>query len=101
MPGRSTISTCFRELKQKMMDRFDIETDPSVIWKEMFSVKLEPNEMLEDFSLRVQFMALNAHPGAKEKTIQQISIEAFVHGLSDKDAPKSFSDKCPKTIQKA
>ena len=46
-------------------------------------------------------MAMDAHPGAKEETIQQISIEVFLRGIPDKDAAQSSSDKCPKTIQKA
>ena len=46
-------------------------------------------------------MAMDAHPGAKEETIQQISVEVFLRGLPDKEAAHSSSDKCPKTIQKA
>ena len=46
-------------------------------------------------------MAMDAHPGAKEETTQQISIEVFLTGIPDKDAAHSSSDKCPKTIQKA
>ena len=84
-----------------MAERFDIKADPSVIHKEMFSVKLDSNETLEEFAQRVQFMAMDAHPGAKEETIQQISVEVFLRGLPDKEAARSSSDKCPKTIQKA
>ena len=89
----------YKELKLKMRDRFDIKMYPSVNLREMFSVKLEPNETLEDFAQRAQFMALGAHPGAKEETIQQISIEIFLCRLPNKDAKRSSSDKCPKTIQ--
>ena len=46
-------------------------------------------------------MAMDAHPGAKEETIQQISVEVFLRCLPDKEAAHSSSDKCPKTIQKA
>ena len=46
-------------------------------------------------------MAMDAHPGAKEETIQQISIEVFLRGIPDKDAARSSSGKCLKTIQKA
>ena len=91
----------YRKLKKKMAERFDIKADPSVICKEMFSVKLDSNETLEEFAQRVQFMAMDAHPGAKEETIQQISVEVFLRGLPDKEAARSSSDKCPKTIQKA
>ena len=84
-----------------MAERFDIKADPSVIRKEMFLVKLDSNETLEEFAQRVQFMAMDAHPGAKEETIQQISVEVFLRGLPDKEAARSSSDKCPKTIQKA
>ena len=46
-------------------------------------------------------MAMDVHPGAKEETIQQISIEVFLRGIPDKDAARSSSDKCLETIQKA
>ena len=58
-------------------------------------------ETLEEFAQKVQFMAMDAHPGAKEETIQQISIKVFLRGIPDKDAAQSSSDKCLKTIQKA
>ena len=84
-----------------MSKRFNIKTDPSVIHKEMFLVKMGSEETLEEFAQTVQFMVMDAHPGAKEETIQQISIEVFLRGFPDKDAAHSSSDKCPKTIQKA
>ena len=84
-----------------MAERFDMTADPRVICKEMFSVKLDSDETLKEFAQRVQFMAMDAHPGAKEETIQQISIEVFLRGLPHKEAAHSSSDKCPKTIQKA
>ena len=83
-----------------MAERFDIKADLSVIHKEMFSVKLDSGETLEEFAQRVQFMAMDAHPGAKEETIQQISVEVFLKGLLNKEAAHSSSDKYPKTIQK-
>ena len=69
--------------------------------KVMFSVRLDSDETLEEFAQRVQFIATDAHPGAKEETIQQISVEVFLRGLPDKEAACSSSDKCSKTIQKA
>ena len=88
----------YKKLKKKMAERFDIKADPNVIHKEMFSFKLDSNETLEEFVQGVQFMAKGAHPGAKEETIQQISVEVFLRGLPDKEAACSSSDKCPKTI---
>ena len=64
-----------------MSERFNIKTDPSVIRKEMFLVKMGSEETLEEFAQKVQFMAMDAHPGAKEETIQQISIEVFLRGI--------------------
>ena len=72
----------YRKLKKKMAERFDIKADPSVIRKEMFLVKLDSNETLEEFAQRVQFMAMDAHPGAKEETIQQISVEVSLEGFA-------------------
>ena len=57
-----------------MSERFNIKTGPSVIHKEMFLVRMGSEETLEEFAPKVQFMAMDAHPGAKEETIQQISI---------------------------
>ena len=84
-----------------MSERFNIKTDPSVIRKEMFLVKMGSEETLEEFAQKVQFMTLDAHQGTKEETIQQISIVVFLRGIPDKDAACSSSDKCLKTIQKA
>ena len=53
-----------------MSERFNIKTDPSVICKEMFLVKMGSEETLEEFAQKAQFMAMDAYPGAKEETIQ-------------------------------
>ena len=81
----------YKKLKKKLAERFDIKADPSVIRKEMFSVQLDSNETLEEFAQRVQFMAMDAHPGAKEETIQQIYVEVFLRGLPGKEASRSSS----------
>ncbi len=62
---------------------------------------MSSDENLEDFAQWVLFLAQDAHPGAKEDTVQQIVVEVFLRGITDKEAARSASDKCPVTIQKA
>ena len=91
----------YRKLKAKMADRFDIRTDPSITRKELQTLKMVSEESLENFAQRVLFLTMDAFPGAKEGTIQQMAIEVFLRGVTDKDAARSASDKCPKTLSKA
>ena len=85
-----------------MKRRFDIKTNPTTLRKELWSVAQGSEESLEDYSQRVYFTVMDAYPGAKEKTLQEIAVEVFLRGLEDHpDADKSASEKGPKTIHKA
>ena len=91
----------YEKLKKKMAERFDVKVNPSISRRELTMVKMTSDETLEEFSQRVYFLTMDAYPGAKEGTIQQIAVEVFLRGLTDKEAARTASDKCPKTVSKA
>ena len=70
-----------------MSERFNIKTDPSVICKEMFLVKMGSEETLGEFAQKVQFMAMDAHPGAKEEISSKSLLKSFLEVSPTKMQP--------------
>ena len=91
----------YERLKKKMAERFDVKVNSRISRRELTMVKMTSDETLEEFSQQVYFLTMDAYPGAKEGTIQQIAVEVFLRGLTDKEAAKTASDKCLKSISKA
>ena len=64
-------------------------------------LKQGDSETLEEFSQRIQFNVMDRFPGAKEETIEQLSVEHFLKGCIDKRAASLAMDKNPKYLHRA
>ena len=95
------IGTDFRLLKEKLSRRFGAKDAPITVRRGLQFIKQEENETLEEYSQRVHFLVMDGYPGAREKTIEHISVEHFLRGCLDKRAAAVTMDKNPKEIHKA
>ena len=83
----------FHDLSKKMTRRFSNKDAPVAARRQLQFIKQKETESLQDFSQRVHFMAMEGHPGAKDKTINQIAVESFLRGCKDRESAHSAMDK--------
>ena len=91
----------FKLMKDKLSKRFGVKDAPITVRRSLPNVKQGELETLEEFGQRVNFLVMDGYPGAREKTIEQISVEHFLRGLLDKRAAAVAMDKNPKRLHKA
>ena len=91
----------YYKLKKTMTRRFSTKEAPIAARRQLMSIRQKEGENLEEYSQRVQFLCMDGHPEAREETIDQIAVEAFLRGCRDKDAAKSAMEKNPRSIYKA
>lgn len=91
----------YKKLKLELKHRFSSKEAPVAARRQLQFVKQREDESLEQFSQRVHFLALDGYPLAEKRTVQQISVEAFLRGSREKDAARTAMEKNPKDIYKA
>ena len=91
----------FKLMKDKLSKRFGVKDAPITVRRSLPNLQQEELETLEEFGQRVNFLVMDGYPGAREKTIEQISVEYFLRGLLDKRAAAVAMDKNPKRLHKA
>ena len=91
----------FKVLKAKLTRRFGVKDAPITVRRTLQFLKQGDSETLEEFSQRIQFNVMDGFPGAKEETIEQLSVEHFLKGCIDKRAASVAMDKNPKYLHRA
>ena len=74
----------FKQMEKKLTRRFDVKDAPGTVCRELVLLKQEESETLEEFSQRVHFKVMDGFPGAKERTIEQLAVEHFLKGCTDR-----------------
>ena len=95
------IGNDFRLLKEKLSRRFGAKGAPITVRRGLQFISQEENESLEEYSQRVHFLVMDGYTGAREKTIEHLSVEYFLRGCLDKRAAEVAMDKNPQEIHKA
>ena len=95
------IGNDFRLLKEKLSRRFGARDAPITVRRGLQFINQEENESLEDYCQGVHFLVMDGYPGAREKTIEHLSVEHFLRGCLDKRAAEVAMDKTPQEIHKA
>ena len=85
----------YKELKEKLGKRFD-PRESCLSSRKKLNYITQGDKSEEDFHQECHFLALDGFPNADEKTIDEIAIEAFTHGLNDKKAAEKALDKRPR-----
>ena len=93
--------TSYKHLRKQLTRRFGSREQPISARRQLQYVRQKEGESLEEFSQRVHFLAMDGYPGARETTIHQMAIEAFLRGCRDKDAARVAMDKEPRDVYKA
>lgn len=91
----------YNKVKKNLSRRFSRKEAPIAARRQLMSIRQKEGESLEEYSQRVQFLCMDGHPEAREETIDQISVEAFLRGCRDKEAAKSAMEKNPHSVYKA
>ena len=91
----------FKRMVKKLTRRFGVKDAPGTVRREIALLKQEESETLEEFSQRVHFKVMDEFPGAKERTIEQLAVEHFLKGCTDRKAASIAMDKNPSKIHRA
>ena len=83
----------FKQMVKKLTRRFGVKDAPDTVRRELPLLKQEETETLEEFSQRVHFKVMDGFPGAKERTIEQLAVEHFLKGCTDRKAASIAMDK--------
>lgn len=87
------VRSSYRLLIVELEKRFGQFELPSAKRRELAYVKQEEQEGLDDFADRVLEMAVEGHPGMENAYVQQMAIDAFLRGCSNKLAALMCLDK--------
>ena len=91
----------FKQMVKKLTRRFGVKDAPGTVRRELALLTQEETETLEEFSQRVHFKVMDGFPGAKERTIEQLAVEHFLKGCTDRKAASIAMDKNPSKIHRA
>ena len=91
----------FKQMVKKLTRRFGVKDAPGTVRREIALLKQEESETLEEFSQRVHFKVMDGFPGAKKRTIEQLAVEHFLKGCTDRKAASIAMDKNPSKIHRA
>jgi hypothetical protein len=91
----------YDDLVVNLKRRFDIKDPPSVARRNMLTARQKEEESIENFAQRVYFLTLDAHPEARQCTIDEIAVEVFLRGCKDKHAAEITMEKEPHNVQEA
>ena len=84
-----------------MEERFGCKDLPNVIRRQLQELCQFPEESLEEYAERPQYLAADGFPGTSDKFIQIVASDAFLKGCQDKKAALTAMDKDPEYLDKA
>lgn len=94
-------NTKFKALKKSLGHRFIPKNTAGSARKQVHQMKQTEEESLEEFSQRVHILVMEGYPGAPNRTVQEVSVDAFLRGCKDKRAAELATQRSPKNIFKA
>jgi hypothetical protein len=93
--------TEYQELVRCQERRFNEKDPPSVAHRKVTSARQKEDKSIEEFSQRIYFLTVDAYPEARQRTINEISVEAFLRGCRDKHAAEVSLEKEPQNVEEA
>ena len=91
----------YEDMRSRLSRRFGKHDSARSIRRQLQSVRQKENETLEEFSERVEKLALQGFTGGSMKTVDQIAVEHFLKGLLDKKVAENIMTRNPKNLKKA
>ena len=96
-----TTSTNFKKLLKALRNRFGIDQQPHILRKNLYDLRQETSESLEEYADRVQHLANLAYKGSAKKTINSVGTDVFLKGVRDKHSACIAAQRKPKDVRKA
>ncbi len=91
----------YEQLAEHLRLRFSFKMNPRTARKELSAVKQTEGESLEEFSQKVGTLALDGYTTMDPQSLNELSVEAFLRGVSDKFSARHVIEKDSKTISEA
>lgn len=91
----------YHELRDRLSARFNTMDDPPTARRKLQEAKQRPEEHLEEYATRVQWMANIGYPETALAVIQSITIDAFLKGCRDKNMAFLTLNSNPATMDEA
>ena len=97
----SRVRKNYRAIISELKKRYGAKDPPATVRKQMYCAKQLVEESLEEFSDRVLQLAQEGYPHAGRAMLQDIAVDVFIRGLSDRRLAELVIEQDPKTVEKA
>ena len=97
----STITSSYLSLSKALEDRFGQRDLPTTARRKLGVLKQLEDDSLEEFSDKIMDVVQDAHPDAPDSVLQDIAVDVFLKGVTNKTAATTAMDKDPKSLQEA
>ena len=91
----------YKLICKKMEERFGCKDLPQVIRRQLQELRQFPEEQLEEYAERAQYLAVDGFPGTSDDFLQIVATDAFLKGCHDKRAALTAMDKDPENLDRA
>ena len=91
----------YKKLLKALEKRFGSDIRPHILRKNLFEMRQEPSEGLDDFADRVQHIVQRAYKDTSRKTISVMGAEVFLKGIRDKSSSRHAAHQKPKDVRSA
>ncbi len=95
------VLSSYEQMSEHLVQRFSLKVNPRTARKELSSIKQVEGETIEDFSQKVSSMAMDGYKTMDQHSLTELSVEAFLRGLSDKQAARHVLEKNPTNMCQA
>ncbi|MES9879355.1 MAG: hypothetical protein ABW185_00545 [Sedimenticola sp.] len=94
----SHILKTYTLLSLHLTQRFSLKLNPRTARKELSTIRQVEGESIEDFSQKVSALAMDGHTTMDPHSLDELSVEAFLRGLHDKQAARHVLEKDPTNV---
>lgn len=91
----------YKRLKKTLVKRYGQKEDPRSVRKQLYYMRQEDTESLDDFADRVYRNVVDGYPGARGSIIQGVAVETFLRGCRERTAAHTAADRDPNKLSKA
>lgn len=97
----SSVQRVYKRLMKSLTKRYGQTEPPSSYRKQLYVLKQEESESLDDFADRVYVLTMDGYPDVEDYIVQELAADSFLRGCRDRQAAAVAGDKEPKTINQA
>ena len=91
----------YRKLKEALAQRFGAKDPPTLLRRQLGSLRQLESETLEEYSERVEVMVRDAYPSATPEVENPLAVETFFRGCRERKATEIAMLREPANIREA